>query len=58
MKSALVGTAEAVLGSAVRLQSHWFWEAMEELQPFLVARNVANSRWLAIKSAEDLSKFR
>ena len=57
VKSALVSIAEEVLGRAGCLQSGWFQESIEALQLLLVARNAAYSRWLGIRSTEDLSKF-
>ena len=58
MKSALVSTAEEVLGRARCLQPGWYQESIEALQPLLVARNAAYSRWLGTGRMEDLSKFR
>ena len=58
MRSALVRTAEEVLGRVGYLQPDWFRESMEALQPLLVARNAAYSKWLGTGNTEDLSKFR
>ena len=58
VKSALLSTAEEVLGRAGRLQPGWLQESIEALQPLLVARNPAYSRWLGTRRPEDLSKFR
>ena len=58
VKSALVRTAEEVLGRAGRLQPDWFQELIEALQPLLVAKNAAYSRWLGTGTMEDLSTFR
>ena len=57
VKSALVAIAEEVFGRAGRLQPGWFRESIEALQPLLVARNAAYSRWLGTGRTEDLSKF-
>ena len=58
VKSALVGAAEEVLGKADRRQPDWFQESAIALQPLLVARNIAYSKWLGSKRAADLGKFR
>ena len=44
VKSALVCTAEEVIGRAGRLQPDWFQESLEAVQPLLVARNAAYSK--------------
>ena len=43
--SALVITAEDVLGRAGRPQPDWFRESLDELKPLLTLRNTAYSRW-------------
>ena len=51
-------TSADVLGVAARRQSDWFRESLGELQPLLMARNKAYSRWLGTGKQEDLVKFR
>ena len=58
VKTALICTAEEVLGRAGRLQPDWFKESTEALQPLLRARNAAYSRWLGSGRSEDLIKFK
>ena len=47
-----------MLWRAGRHQPGCFRESIEALQPLLVARNAAYSRWLGTGRTEDLSKFR
>ena len=51
-------TAEEVFGRVGNLQPDWFRESLEALQPLLVARNAAYSRWVRTGNMVDLSKFR
>ena len=55
---ALTSAAEDVLGVVARRQPDWFRESLGELQPLLMARNKAYSRWLGTGKQEDLVKFR
>ena len=54
---ALTSAAEDVLGVVARRQPDWFRESLGELQPLLMARNKAYSRWLGTGKREDLLKF-
>ena len=58
IQSALVTTAEDVLGRAGRSQPDWFRDSLEELKPLLELRNAAYSRWLGSGRQEDLVSFR
>ena len=58
IQSALVTTAEDVLGGAGRYQPDWFRDSLEELKPLLELRNTAYSRWLGSGRQEVLVAFR
>ena len=58
IQSALVTTAEDVLGRAGRQQPDWFRDAMQELKSLLNLRNAAYSRWLGTGKQEDLIRFK
>ena len=58
MRSALLDTAEAVLGTESRHHPDWFRECADELEPVLQRRNKMYMKWLATKRAEDQRRFR
>ena len=58
MRSALLDSAEAVLGTESRYHPDWFRECADELEPILQRRNKLYSKWLATKRAEDQRRFR
>ena len=47
VRSALVDSAEEVLGTVVRSQPDWFTDSLDELKPLLLSRNVAYAKWLS-----------
>ena len=58
IQSALVTTAEDVLGRAGRSQPDWFRDTVQELKPLLNLRKAAYSRWLGTGKQEDLIRFK
>ena len=58
VRSALVNTAEEVLGEAGRTQPDWFRESLGGLKPLITARNAAYIRWVRSGRQGDLSRLR
>ena len=58
VSSALVSSAEEVIGAEKRSQPDWFRDSLELLRPLLLSRNAAYSEWLGSGRQEDLMWFR
>ena len=58
VRSALVKTAENLLGLAGRRQPDWFQESIDVLKPYIQLRNSKYAKWLATKKQEDLNSFK
>ena len=56
--SALLESADELLGYVKSRQPHWFHESADELRPQLLRRNNAYDRWLASGKEEDLMRFK
>ena len=58
MRTALVDTADEMLGRAKRSQPDWFLESEDTIRQFLQARNAAYTKWLSTGDRQELAKFR
>ena len=58
MRSALLESADELLGYEKSRQPDWFQESADELRPQLQQRNNAYDRWLASEKEEDLTRFK
>ena len=56
--SALIHSAEEVLGTVKGSQPDWFRDSLNDLKPLLTLRNTAHSRWLGTRKEEDLTRFK